>query len=826
MDKNFYCSRCGTSAETKDCPQCGRRAKQLYLCSQCNIWVKSKECPECGQWVGPWIHCFKCDISVSANLKECPQCGRPIGSGSLARRFGAPPFSVLDPMADYWKEGRNKWAERGIQGDAANDPYLCELMCRWFAPAGNRGGHILDPFAGDATNGLVAAYLGFDFTGLVSRPEQVKVNEARLEAVREGVKPQRKISAKWICGDLPAKDAYDFIFTTPSFYGLYSPEDSLFTKWYLSCWQQAIAHLKDTRLVVVRIPRTSDPNGMPVDFESLTTRLLTEWKSIDDDGVYKRPGLNLKYYNRAIVYGSATPLERSAQIASGKAMSIGRRPMLPEGLYKALVDARVRRERLVKEGADELAILEAHNAAARLFNEVFFKHEWDWSAILNCGTTWESTLLCFLKGDDDKEIERELGILETTQEGLATMPMENVWKGHPQNTPQSSSNALAPAVEEELPEFPRLSGPLGRVVDAITPDIPYEHKALAVLTYVGLKLSGRVRFAPPYGHLQPRFYACLIGPFGSGKSAAQQEVSRALSKLGEVHVEFSIDSGPALVEALEEHSHLVYMPDELSDALQKARQGKVLGQLLRLYEGNEAGRRVVSKNGGSTKLTDAHLAIVASATPEGFRDVWQGGRGRASGLQSRFVISFSEKRMPTVKTPNNEKGLECALCELADVLHYDDTKVISMDPDPPYNSIDLTYFGFPGALADALGFSRVVDMGRRFALIMAACNGLSEINEDIGELASAFIYYQIKAYERLMPDDASNPVQALENRIIRFFQKHERATQREVRNYIKPEYSPGGHEAYNRAFVSLTRAGKLKQDASNRVGKEIWKLDD
>jgi hypothetical protein len=635
---------------------------------------------------------------------------------------------------------------------------------------------------------------------------------------------------KWICGELPATETYDFIFSTP-------PLDAVgsivrFTgarpireeeKWYLNRWVQAIAHLKDNRMVVVRIPRTCDDNGMPLDFEGFTTRLMTgSYSYIDDDCLKTVGGLNLKYYNRAVLYGPPKPDERLAQSASLSAPAWTALPPPPEGLSKAENAAFRRLKQLEKEQADKLVIEEAKAEFVRLFNESVFKHEPDWSSMLIRDVTWESTLFCFFKGDDDKKIPQELGVLETAQEGLATKPMENVQRKQPQNIPDSTGGTLETAVEESFPEFPRLTGALGRVVDAITPDIPYEHKALTVLTYAGLKISGRVRFAPPYRHLQPRFYACLVGPFGSGKSAAQEEVSRALSELPGVHVEFSVDSGPALVEALEEHSHLLYMPDELSDALQKARHGKLLGQLLRLYEHNETGRRVVNKNGGPTKLTNVHFAMVASATPEGFRDTWQGFRGRGSGLQSRFVLAFSEKRMPTVRTPNDEPALEKAVRELADVLDKDDPQEIAMDPE----CIDLTYFAFEGAAADALALPRVVDMGRRFALILAACNGLSEIDEETAKLAVEFSYYQRKVFERLMPDDASNPIQALENRIIRFFQKHKRANHREVRNHIKPEYSPGGFRCFNQAFDSLVRSGKLKGDGSNRAGKEIWKLDE
>src|SRR5271157_2575635 len=96
------------------------------------------------------------------------------------------------------------------------------------------------------------------------------------------------------------------------------------------------------------------------------------------------------------------------------------------------------------------------------------------------------------------------------------------------------------SLPDRLPDFPQLNGPLGEFVNAITHDIPYEHKALAALTYMGLALSGRTQLAPPYERLQTRFYSCFIGPPGSGKSAAQNEVLRALEGVGGVSVERSI----------------------------------------------------------------------------------------------------------------------------------------------------------------------------------------------------------------------------------------------------------------------------------------------
>jgi len=212
-----------------------------------------------------WNTCTRCDVWTEG--LECPKCGNPIGPGSIERRFGAVPSSFLDPRQKYWQKYKRKWHERGIKEDAEDDPHLCALMYRWFAP--KWGGHVLDPFAGDATKGIVAAYLGFRFTGIVGGPEEASRNERELEAMRAKAPPHRVellARAKWICGELPEGDRYDLIFTTvprhvlPSIWYqcVYTPDfkdvpGSLFAPQYEEAWVQAVARLNDNRNVVVRV---------------------------------------------------------------------------------------------------------------------------------------------------------------------------------------------------------------------------------------------------------------------------------------------------------------------------------------------------------------------------------------------------------------------------------------------------------------------------------------------------------------------------------------------------------------------------------------------
>jgi hypothetical protein len=54
----------------------------------------------------------------------------------------------------------------------------CSL--RWFCPP---AGRILDPFAGGSTRGLVAAFLGYSYTGIELRAGQISADELQAAAL-------------------------------------------------------------------------------------------------------------------------------------------------------------------------------------------------------------------------------------------------------------------------------------------------------------------------------------------------------------------------------------------------------------------------------------------------------------------------------------------------------------------------------------------------------------------------------------------------------------------------------------------------------------------
>jgi len=389
-----------------------------------------------------------------------------------------------------------------------------------------------------------------------------------------------------------------------------------------------------------------------------------------------------------------------------------------------------------------------------------------------------------------------------------------------------SAERVEPAQQEEpLPEFPRLTGPLGQLVEAITPDIPYEHKALSVLTYVGLAISGRTQLAAPYRHLQPRFYACLVGGPSVAKTAAQKEVSKALSELRKIRVERSINSGPALVDALAEHQRLLYVPGELRGAFDKAKHGKIFDSFLDLYEENEISHRVKGKK--PTELTNVHFAMIGTATPKRFGNIWQGTGGGSDGLQSRFVLSFSEAAMPRVRNDNYEMLILDAALQLKDMLSTEQAEIRLPETVGDFTAGLTSNLTEDESRSIDQKYPRVLDMGRRFVLVLAACNGKSEIDHDTMKLGAAFIKYQIAVYDRLMPVDASSWVQDMENRMLSYFEKHAGAhTEREILNHIKPRESNGGAGTFKRALANLGSTHQIKQVGRNRSGFAIFELDD
>ena len=250
----------------------------------------------------------------------------------LRDKFLEPPFSVLDTRTSSWQKRKKLWIGKGLKsevgrkenlthvmpmksydsenmaeeyyekgketGTSVFDPSLTELMYKWFCP---EGGNILDPFAGGSVRGVVANYLGYKYTGLELRQEQVDSNrEQALNILPLENQPQ------WYCGDSDKlldnkwNLKFDFLFSCPPYADLevYSdlPDDlsnmdyKAFLSKYCSIIRKSLELLKPNSYACFVVGDVRDKQGYYLDFISDTK------KAFINSGV--------KLYNEAILLNS------------------------------------------------------------------------------------------------------------------------------------------------------------------------------------------------------------------------------------------------------------------------------------------------------------------------------------------------------------------------------------------------------------------------------------------------------------------------------------------------------------------------------------------
>jgi len=155
----------------------------------------------------------------------------------LRDTFIEPPFSVLDTKSGSWQSRKRQWIHKGIKSEIGRnavsihmdttakdnntadyvsvfDPALCEVVYKWFCPA---GGSILDPFAGGSVRGIVAQYLGYYYTGIDIRVEQIASNrEQALDILKVNNQPNYYVGdSNKVLDDLTPE--YDFVFSCPPY---------------------------------------------------------------------------------------------------------------------------------------------------------------------------------------------------------------------------------------------------------------------------------------------------------------------------------------------------------------------------------------------------------------------------------------------------------------------------------------------------------------------------------------------------------------------------------------------------------------------------------
>jgi DNA modification methylase len=227
----------------------------------------------------------------------------------LRDKFMEPPFSVLDTKGGGWQTRKRQWKQLGIEshlgreaecnvktmsgltpeeyekkygrkpmeGVSIFDPALCELIYNWYCP---ENGTILDPFAGGSVRGIVANYLGYNYTGIDIRQEQIDSNrEQALKLLPINKQPNYYVGdSNVVLTEL--MPMYDLVFSCPPYADLevYSEmkedlstmEYNEFIKVYAEIIKKAVAKLKSGGYACFVVGDIRDKKGFYRDFISHT----------------------------------------------------------------------------------------------------------------------------------------------------------------------------------------------------------------------------------------------------------------------------------------------------------------------------------------------------------------------------------------------------------------------------------------------------------------------------------------------------------------------------------------------------------------------------
>ena len=219
----------------------------------------------------------------------------------IADEFIVPPFSIFDTRQGYWQDRKRMWKSLGLDsgggrdeallgkglqqlgekysksltGTSIFDPVLCEVIYKWFNVD---KGSIYDCFAGGSVRGIIAEKLGYKYTGIDLRKEQIEANITNAEKL--DVKPN------WYCDDSLNADKYlednsvDLIFSCPPYADLevYSDDErdisnmdyDKFKDVYKQIIDIACRKLKENRFAVFVVGDVRDKKGLYRNFIDYT----------------------------------------------------------------------------------------------------------------------------------------------------------------------------------------------------------------------------------------------------------------------------------------------------------------------------------------------------------------------------------------------------------------------------------------------------------------------------------------------------------------------------------------------------------------------------
>ncbi len=253
------------------------------------------------------------DQKSQDRLNELNRAGRSAAGRAGLERTNAPGYRYEDKARGAEEPPP---ATEGFAATSIFDPVLCELIYRWWAPA---GGLVLDPFAGGSVRGIVAAKLGHPYTGIDLARDQLVANREQAAAILAPGEPV----PHWINGDstnmdalLPAGQEYDLVFSCPPYFDLevYSddPADLSAMDWhgflqaYEAIIEVATNRLRRGHFAVFVVSEVRGPDGA---YRGLVPRTIHAFERV-----------GLRYYNEAILVNAAgsVPLRATKQMEASR----------------------------------------------------------------------------------------------------------------------------------------------------------------------------------------------------------------------------------------------------------------------------------------------------------------------------------------------------------------------------------------------------------------------------------------------------------------------------------------------------------------------------
>lgn len=253
------------------------------------------------------LSAFGFDIDNITDFDEADD----VEHSTLDEKFIFAPFSVLDGRSGKWQDRKKQWLNKRIDssdgresdligglsqcakkyasansglsltGTSVFDPVICELMYKWFNVY---QGSVFDPFAGGSVRGVIAELLGYKYTGIDLRQEQIDANYKNAEDLN--------VAPKWYCDDSLNADKYvndesvDMIFSCPPYADLevYSddPRDisnmdyDEFLRVYREIIRLSVKKLRQDRFAVFVVGDVRSKDGFYYDFISDTKKAFID----------------------------------------------------------------------------------------------------------------------------------------------------------------------------------------------------------------------------------------------------------------------------------------------------------------------------------------------------------------------------------------------------------------------------------------------------------------------------------------------------------------------------------------------------------------------